>query len=117
MAKNDNFVDQLITDPNNIPDLVLLNGFEGKSAKEGHTRLYLNAVLNEYYEIPSDAVLLALDAPASAGNPLPTRYLWVKGDAALIRQGKGSTARTVQFLSGPIQSAQAAAPAPAAPAA
>lgn len=115
MPKTDGFVDQLISDPNNIPDLILLNGFEGKSAKEGHTRLYLNAVLNEYYEVPTDAILHALDAPASSSSPLPTRYMWIKGDAALIRQGKSSAARTVQFLSGPIQSAQAASAPPPAP--
>lgn len=112
MAKTNGFVDQLVSDPANIPDMILLNGFEGRSALEGYTRLYLNAVLNEYYEIPQDAVLHSASAGAT-GNPLATTFVWVKGDAELIRKGKSVTDSKVKFLSGAIQAEQAAAAAPA----
>lgn len=110
MAKNDSFVDHLIDDPSNIPDMILLNGFEGKSALEGYTRLYLNAVLNEYYEIPQDAVLHSVAANASSAHPLTTTYLWLKGDAELIRKGKSVSEKKMKFLVGDIQSAQTGAP-------
>lgn len=113
MAKTNSFVDHLVTDPNNIPDMILLNGFEGKSSLEGYTRLYLNAVLNEYYEIPLEAVLHSIAGMASQATPLPTTYLWLKGDAELIRKGKSIADQKMKFLSGDIQSdhaAKAAAP-------
>lgn len=115
MAKTNSFVDQLVTDPGNIPEMILLNGFEGKSSLEGYTRLYLNAVLNEYYEIPADAVLHSVAGVASSGNPLATTFMWVKGDAELIRKGKSVADLKVKFLSGDIQANQAAAQAATAP--
>lgn len=113
MAKTNSFVDHLVTDPSDIPKMILLNGFEGKSSLEGHTRLYLNAVLNEYYEIPLEAVLHSVPCMASPAAPLPTTYLWLKGDAELIRKGKSIADQKTRFLSGDIQSdhaAKAAAP-------
>lgn len=111
MAKNDSFADVLIQDPDNIPDMILLNGFEGKSSLDGYTRLYLNAVLSEFYEIPQDAILHAADIPVSHANPLSSRFLWVKADAELVRKGKRTADTKVKFLSGDIQRGQAAAPA------
>ena len=107
MAKEKSFVDALVSDPATIPDMVLLNGFAGKSALDGYTRLYLNAVLNEYYEIPSDAILHSA-AHAETGNPLETVYVWIKADAGLIRKGKSIADTRTCFFAGPIQSAQAA---------
>lgn len=109
MAKDKYFVEVLAADPANIPDVVLLNGFVGNSALEGYTRLYLNAVLNEYYEIPSEAILHTATASASANNPLETSYVWIKADAELIRKGKTVADTRLSFFSGPIQSGQAAA--------
>lgn len=108
MAKNGSFVDQLVADPDNIPDMILLNGFGGRSSLEGHTRLYLNAVLSEYYEIPTDAILYTQEAPSPTGSPLTTHFVWVKSDAELIRKGKNAPDRKVQFLTGDIQRTQAA---------
>ncbi len=107
MAKDKYFVEVLAADPANIPDVVLLNGFVGNSALEGYTRLYLNAVLNEYYEIPSEAILHTA-AAASSNNPLETAYVWIKADAELIRKGKSVADTKLSFFNGPIQSAQAA---------
>lgn len=108
MAKDKYFVEVLAADPANIPEVVLLNGFVGNSALENYTRLYLNAVLNEYYEIPTEAILHTAPATAGANNPLETAYLWVKADAELIRKGKSVADTKISFFSGPIQSAQAA---------
>ena len=108
MAKDKYFVEVLAADPANIPEVVLLNGFVGNSALEGYTRLYLNAVLNEYYEIPSEAILHTAAASASSNNPLETAYVWVKADAELIRKGKSIADTKISFFSGPIQSGQAA---------
>ena len=112
MAKEKHFVEVLAADPDNIPDVVLLNGFVGNSTLEGYTRLYLNAVLNEYYDVPSEAILHT--ATASGNNPLETTYIWVKAEAELIRKGKSIADTKVSFFNGPIQSNQAAEAAAAA---
>lgn len=108
MAKELRFVDVLVTNPDQIPDMILLNGFSGKSSLEGYTRLYLNAVLNEYYEIPADCVLHTVVSVASGANPLETSFVWVKADAELIRKGKSVLETKTRFFTGPIQGAQAA---------
>lgn len=117
MAAQENFVDALIKDPENIPNMVLLNGFAGKSSLAGYVRLYLNAVLNEYYEIPMDAILHTVKISASASNPLETVYIWVQAEAELLRKGKSCTDSKTRFFSGDIlanQTAQAGAGADAA---
>lgn len=106
--KNDNFVDHLIGDPSQIPEMVLLNGYMGKSSLDGYSRLYLNAVCSEYYEIPGDAVLHSMKLPA-ASSPLGASCVWVKGDAELIRKGKTSADVKTRFFCGDIQKNQAAA--------
>ncbi|MFZ6746211.1 hypothetical protein ACO0LC_23530 [Undibacterium sp. JH2W] len=109
MAKEKNFVEVLAADPANVPDVILLNGFVGNSGLEGYTRLYLNAVLNEYYEIPAEAILHTATASATANHPLETAYVWIKADAELIRKGKSVADTKICFFNGPIQSGQAAA--------
>lgn len=104
MAKGDieSFVDVLVTDPANVPAVVVLSGFLGKSSLESYQRLYLNAALSEYYEIPSDAILHVLKHPVTT-SPLGETTLWVRQDAELIRNGVNSTATRARFFAGPIQ--------------
>lgn len=96
------FVETLGSDPDNIPDVVILSGFPGKSSLENHTRLYLNVVLNEYYEIPTDAILHSMLLPASV-SPFGVTCLWVKQEAELIRKGKSTPDVKAKFFSGDIQ--------------
>lgn len=104
MAKGDteNFVDVLVTDPANVPAVVVLSGFLGKSSLAGYQRLYLNVALSEYYEIPSEAILHALKHPVTT-SPLGETTLWAKRDAELIRNGVNSAETRARFFAGPIQ--------------
>lgn len=97
MSDQDYFVDVLGKDPANIPDMILLNGFLGASTQAEHVRLYLNAVLNEYLEIPLSAILHQEKIPAGPGQALAAHYVWLRADTALMRQGKNTTAHTIQF--------------------
>ncbi|BBL70809.1 hypothetical protein [Methylogaea oryzae] len=112
--RHENFVDTLAADPDNIPEMVSLSGFVGKSSLADHTRLYLNVVLSEYYEIPTDAILHSIRLPASV-SPFGVSCLWIKGDAELIRRGKTTTETKARFFSGDIQKNYAAAAAAAGP--
>ena len=46
------------TIPPNPPQLQALSGYRGRSAEEGHTRLYLDPELSAWVDIPDEAILL-----------------------------------------------------------
>ena len=56
-TRKDNFISKIVKDPASPPKTILLRGYLGDSSEEGHTRLYLDAQLNNYVEIPDDAIL------------------------------------------------------------
>ena len=98
------FIAALVNDPAIIPDLMMLWGYPGASSKEQHTRLYTAADLSDYYDIPTDQILHAVEIPLQQ-NPLGAVYLWMKKDARLTRKGDGGTAGRAGFFSGDIQNA------------
>lgn len=104
MAKGDveSFVDILVSDPANVPAMVVLSGFLGSSSLEGYKRVYLNAALSEFFEVPEAAILHAMKHAVSS-SPLGETTLWLKRDAELIRNGANSVETRAQFFVGPIQ--------------
>jgi hypothetical protein len=99
MARND-FVSKIVKDPKNPPNAVMLTGFVGTSSEKGHTRVYFDANLSSYVEIPNDAILHTQEVGAESS--LGGTYVWVKRDAELI-YGSAATARPKgKFLEGPI---------------
>lgn len=99
--KSDNFVAKIVTDPKQVPDALLLKGFLGASSEEKHTRLYFDAQLSTYVEIPDDGILHTQDVSTEA-SPLGGTYVWINKDAVLVH-GKASAERTrAKFLEGPI---------------
>ena len=76
------FVQNVVTDPKNVPDVMLLTGYPGASSEEGHERLYLSPDLSSYVEIPRTAILhqAALPKEQDAHGGVT---VWVKKDAAL----------------------------------
>ncbi len=108
----DNFVSKVVTDPNNVPDTLLLSGYMGASSLPNHTRLYFDAQLSSYVEIPDDAILHTQDQPAES-SPLGGSFVWIKKDAILTHK-TGADKTKAKFLEGPIVQQFAAAAAPAA---
>ncbi len=99
--KSDNFVAKIVTDPKQVPDALLLKGFLGASSEDKHTRLYFNAQLSSYVEIPDDGILHTQDVSTET-SPLGGTYVWINKDAVLVH-GKASAERTrAKFLEGPI---------------
>src|SRR5215469_9040169 len=76
------FVRQIVADPKNVPDLMLLYGYLGASSEEGHERLYLSPDLSNFVEIPEKAVLHRAQA-AKEQDPNGGVTLWVRKDAKL----------------------------------
>jgi hypothetical protein len=103
------FVGKLVADPKQPPDTLLLTGYLGSSSDEGHTRLYFDAQLSSYVEIPDAAILHSQDMPKEL-SPLGGSYVWVKRDATLIHGPIGPNRRKASFLEGSLMQAPPAAP-------
>lgn len=103
------FVERIVTDPNNVPDVMLLYGYTGASSEEGHERLYFGTDLAKYVEVPTDAILHRV-AAAREQDPYGGMTLWVRKDAALIHKLAPGAQALAHFFAGAIQ-AQGAAPA------
>ena len=78
----DEFVGAVHADPAESPAVVMLSGYLGKSAEEGHFRVYPDASLSSWYEIPESDLIHA--APIE-GSPLGGSHLWLKASAAVRR--------------------------------
>jgi hypothetical protein len=94
-------VDDLVSDPKNPPEIMLLQGWLGASSEDKHHRLYLDAELSNSLEIPEDAILRTQELPADH-NPLGGVWVWVRADAA-IKQGPKLERAYARVLRGQIQ--------------
>src|SRR2546425_2658459 len=108
-TRKDNFISKIVKDPASPPKTILLRGYLGDSSEEGHTRLYLDAQLNNYVEIPDDAILHEEDV-AKDQSPLGETYVWIKQDAQVIHGEAGPQRRKSSFFEGSIAAAAAGAP-------
>ena len=96
--KEDPLVAALVPDPAKLPvNAAVLRGFVGKSLKEGSWRLYLDAELSEYVEIPESEILYARELPDGGGTAV-----WVPGTLTLDRVRVAATQIQAEFLSGTI---------------
>ena len=94
------FVQAVAGDGTSAPDVRVLTGWLGASGEEGHVRLYLDATLSAYVDIPRDAVLYSEEIPNS--HPAGQRSVWVKNDAEL-KEGGSAIARAAKFLFGQVR--------------
>ena len=106
---NDNFIRRIVTDPKNVPDVMLLTGYLGASSEEAHERLYLSADLTNYVEIPNTAILhqapLPKEQDAHGGVTL-----WVRKDAALQYKMAPAAQALANYFAGAIQAGAQGAP-------
>jgi hypothetical protein len=80
--KPERFVRSLIPDPRNIPTMQVFSGFLGESPDMHHIRLYRNAALSTFFEIPRDDIL-HVERLDDASDRIPSSILWVRADAAV----------------------------------
>ena len=106
---NDSFIRHIVTDPKNVPDVMLLTGYLGASSEDAHERLYLSPDLTNYVEIPNTAILhqapLPKEQDAHGGVTL-----WVKKDAALQYKMAPAAQALANYFAGAIQAAAQGAP-------
>ena len=103
------FIRHIVTDPKNVPDVMLLTGYLGASSEEAHERLYLSPDLTNYVEIPNTAILhqapLPKEQDAHGGVTL-----WVRKDAALQYKMAPAAQALANYFAGAIQAGAQGAP-------
>jgi hypothetical protein len=105
--EQDPLVDRLLPDPaRNPPDVIVLTGFLGKSARDSHWRIYPTPELDEYLEVDERDIVhrepLAPDENAIGGS-----RLWVKASAKLVHARLLTHEAQADFLRGEIGAAGA----------
>src|SRR6185503_9051665 len=103
MAKDDSrgaeFIGRVVSDPKEPPATRLLTGWLGDSGEEGYKRLYTDAELGAWVDVPADAVLYTESIRDS--QPAGAVFVWVKRDAQL-KPGGSAAGRAAQYLQGQV---------------
>lgn len=96
------FIEAVAGDGTTAPDVRMLTGWLAPSGDAATTRLYLDASLGTYVDIPNDTLLYSEEIPNS--HPSGASTVWVRNGAEL-REGGSALARAAKFLTGPVQQA------------
>ena len=85
------FISELVSDPNEVPDVLRMSGYLGASPEEGYVRLYLTPDLTYSVNIKSEDILLEQPVPQTT-DPLGAVNLWIKRNAEIKpTASKGAT--------------------------
>jgi hypothetical protein len=95
------FVEKLVKDPKNPPNVSLVQGWLGDSGEEGVRRVYLDPGLGRWIDIASTAILHTVPVPSSQGI-LGGLYLWLDRTAE-IKSGPSPERAATDYLKGQIQ--------------
>src|SRR5437763_7183687 len=98
--RNADFIGRVVSDPKNPPETRMLTGWFGDAADEGYRRLYTDAELSAYIDIPNDAILHS--EPMRDAQPAGGVFVWIQRDAAL-KPGGSAASRAARFLQGQVQ--------------
>ncbi|HEX3556302.1 MAG TPA: hypothetical protein VIA62_24045 [Thermoanaerobaculia bacterium] len=99
-ARNADFIGRVVKDAKNPPETRLLTGWLGDAAEEGFRRLYSDAELSSYVDIPTDAILHT--EPIRDSQPAGAVFVWIQRDAA-VKPGGSASSRAARFLQGQVQ--------------
>ncbi len=98
----DDWVGQVRPDPRNTDQLTLLQGYLGQSSESGHVRVYSDESLNNFVEVPEDAIVYAQQL-SQAESSLGGSKLWLRSDAVIIYGDPKSANRPkTTFLEGDL---------------
>lgn len=81
-VKYDEFVQQIRPSPEKNEQVQFISGYIGKSDKTGNIRVYLDATLSTYIEIPEEDILYSLPRKPEE-DPLGGSRLWIKKESRL----------------------------------
>jgi hypothetical protein len=95
------FIERLVPNPAQTPEVRFVSGFLGRSAQDGYVRLYLTPDLNEYLEIREEDIVHT-QALATEQNPLGGHAVWMRRDATVQHTRTMSRQVQAEFLQGNI---------------
>lgn len=98
-AKNADFIGSVVKDAKNPVETRMLSGWFGDAGEEGFRRLYCDAELTSYVDIPDDAILYT--EPIKDSQPAGAFLVWIKRDAA-VQSGGSAASRAGRFLQGQV---------------
>jgi hypothetical protein len=101
ILKPDALIERLAPDASEVPDVRVLAGFLGRSARRGHWRLYLTPNLNDYVEFAEDDVVHSHPLETDE-NRLGGTLVWVRRDANLVHTKAVPHEAQADFLHGDI---------------
>jgi hypothetical protein len=101
MPEEEEFIKNLVPDPSQPPDVMLIRGFSGKSSRPGHWRLYLAPELTSFVDIPKADIIHSHPLDKDQ-NPLGGTLVWVRRGADLKTTSTTSRESQAGFLRGTI---------------
>lgn len=97
--RQDELVDDLIPDPAQHEPVTALSGFLGKSTQADHWRLYLTPELDQYVELPEQAILRTKPSPTSGPTPAGS-IVWIRAGTLLVYKRISTIQIQAEFLQG-----------------
>ena len=97
----DPLVRDLVGDPSEVPDTVVMAGFLGESSEDGRLRLYLSPQLTEFVEIAKEDLLRREPLPEGQ-SPLGGSLVWIRRSADVRLTRTRSRQVQAEFLQGNI---------------
>ncbi len=98
----DDWVGAVRSDPRNTDQLTVLQGYLGASSESGHVRVYTDESLNDFVEVPDDAVVHAVKMNP-AESALGGSKLWLRTDAVVTYgDPKAANRPKTTFLEGDL---------------
>jgi hypothetical protein len=94
------FVDALVEDPANPPQLQVILGYRGRSAQEGQTRFYADLALSAWADVPDDAILFQREVKDELG--FSRSLVWARLDAQIQVGPQAGGGTGAEFLQGQV---------------
>jgi len=101
--KEDPLVSNLVPNPAEVPETIVLTGFVGHGAQKDRLRVYVDAELSEYLEVSTSDVLYQQEGPIPQ-SPLKSSLVWVKASAQVRHVRTRAEKIEAEFLQGNITS-------------
>jgi len=95
--REDEFVFQIVKDPLNPPETMLVMGYIGRAAAEGSIRLYLDPLLSAFVDVPEASILYSEPLPR-AQAPFGGHYIWVLREPEFMRDLQEAYQKAAQTM-------------------
>lgn len=102
--KKADWVQKVVKDPSAPPKVIMVTGYLGDADEEDEIRIYLQADLSQYVDVPEEAIHHTEEAEATQA-PSGLHYIWLDRETEVKHEPivEPQTERKQKFLEGRIQ--------------